>query len=315
MDIYEELKREMKWKVMDNRILMTIASLYVMNDRAFHLERLLQLADKIKKRAGIFSSMRSHPRYTTAALFDVKTEEPETKINDLFSLYKEFRHAKFKSGVYTYLAASTLFTQDLPSSDAKGIINKTSTIYEGMKKEHPFLTGTSDYPLAVLLALEERPGMIEIMETYYDQLSKNGFTKGNDLQFLSHILSLSSKENHQTLVQRAADVFQAFKQEGIKPKTMYYPVIGMLALSSDLFEMKAIREMYEEMNDVKHFKWQKDMNVIMAVSFYINEKMDQNSLPETSLYTALESILQAQQAVMIAAMTASAAAATSSSNN
>ncbi len=131
MDIYEELKREMKWKVTDNRILMTIASLYVMNDRAFHLERLLQLADNIKKRAGIFYSMRSHPRYTTAALFEVKTEEPEAKINDLFSLYKEFKNAKFKSGVYTYLAASILLTQDRPSLDAKDIINKTSTIYEG----------------------------------------------------------------------------------------------------------------------------------------------------------------------------------------
>ncbi|WP_158735562.1 DUF4003 family protein [Alteribacillus sp. YIM 98480] len=185
-----------------------------------------------------------------------------------------------------------------------------------MKNEHPFLTGTSDYPLAVLLALEERPGMIELMETYYDQLSKSGFTKGNDLQFLSHILTLSSKENHQTLVQRAVDVLQAFKQKGIKPKTMYYPVIGMLALlSPELFEMKAIRELYEEMNGVKHFKWQKDMNVIMAVSFHINEKMGPSSLSETSLYTALESILQAQQAVMIAAMTASFAAASSSSNN
>ncbi|MFB4165727.1 DUF4003 family protein [Alteribacillus sp. JSM 102045] len=169
----------------------------------------------------------------------MKTETPEAKITELFKLYKTFRNATFKSGVNTYLAASTLLTQDHSDLDTKKIVGKTSDIYEGMKKEHPFLTGTSDYPLAVLLALEKRPGMIEHIERFYKQLSKNGFSKGNDLQFLSHILSLSSQENHQTLVQRAVDVFHAFKQERIKPKTMYYPVIGMLALlPSDLFEMK-----------------------------------------------------------------------------
>ncbi|MFB4165728.1 hypothetical protein ACE1TI_18480 [Alteribacillus sp. JSM 102045] len=55
------------------------------------------------------------------------------------------------------------------------------------------------------------------------------------------------------------------------------------------------------------------MNVMMAVSFYVNERIEQTGLAETSLL--LESILQAQQAVMIATVTASAAASTNSSNN
>ncbi|MFB4165726.1 DUF4003 family protein [Alteribacillus sp. JSM 102045] len=70
VEIYEKLKKEMKWKVTDKRILMTIASMYVMNDKPFHFERMMQLADQIKKRAGMFSSMKSYPRFTTAALLE-----------------------------------------------------------------------------------------------------------------------------------------------------------------------------------------------------------------------------------------------------
>ncbi|PAV31432.1 hypothetical protein CIL05_01900 [Virgibacillus profundi] len=310
--IYEVLKDEMKWKVPDKRILMTITSLYVMNNKKLNPEQLLQLADKIKSRASLFSSMRSYSRFTTAAMLYVNFENPQKEISTLFSLYGQFKKAKFKSGVYTYIAASILLTNKDKELQSDQIIAKAKDIYEGMKSEHIFLTGTSDYPLAALLAFEEQSDIIQHIEKFYDELAKNGFRKGNDLQFLSHILSLSKEANVQDLISRSIRVSDDFKAYGMKPKSKYYPVIGMLALlpQKDV-NMNEISAMYEQLNEEKHFKWQKDLNVTMAVSFYVNEKSEHSGLADASIRTTLEMILQAQQAVMISTIAATTAAANS----
>lgn len=42
-DIYAQLKRELKWKVSDQRTLMMVASMYVVNGQSFNLKRFLDL--------------------------------------------------------------------------------------------------------------------------------------------------------------------------------------------------------------------------------------------------------------------------------
>lgn len=184
-----------------------------------------------------------------------------------------------------------------------------------MKQDHIFLTSASDYPLAVLLAYEDRDDINEQMEKYYDSLSQNGFRKGNDLQFLSHILSLDTSTTIDRPVRRAASIMDSFRETGIRPKPMYYPIIGMISLlPEEQFQIDEISRMFNELNNEKSFRWQKDMNLITAVSFYVNEKITNKSLAATTIQTTLESILQAQQAVMIATIV-STTAATNAANN
>lgn len=295
---------------------MTIAALYVMNHKELNTEKLLNLAEQIRKKAGFFTTMQSHTRYTTAAALDVNFEQPEDRVDTLFHLYDELKNAKFSSGVYTYLAASIILTNEKKDMTSEQIIQRAKVIYDGMKVEHPFLTGSSDYPLAVMLAYEDQPDIIQQMEDFYENLSENGFQKGNDLQFLSHILTLNTKSNAGNPVSRAATVSDEFRQAGIRPKGMYYPIIGMLALlPREEFKMYEITNLYDQLNAQKAFKWQKDMNLIMAVAFYVNYKLEHHSLPETSLYTTLEMLLQAQQAVMIATIASTTAAVHASDNS
>ncbi|MFZ4453092.1 DUF4003 family protein [Salibacterium aidingense] len=303
----------MKWKVFDNKIIMTTASMYVMKGKEVKVHSFLNVSEELKKQAGLFSSMRSHPRFTMAAMLDVSFDEPETKIPKLFDVYQTLKKEKFKSGTSTYIAASTLLNEESPAED---IAKRAMALYQEMKKEHPFLTGTGDYPLAVLLALEEQNDMIQRIESCYDALSRQGLKKGNDLQFLSHILSMGSQENPQPLVHRTVEVHDAFKNAGIRPKMMYYPMIGMLALlPAEQVDIPEIHDMYEQLKGIKHFKWNKDMNVLIAGSFFVSEKLEHAGLAETSLYTSLESILQAQQAAMIASITAAGAAASANSGS
>src|SRR5699024_314881 len=129
------------------------------------------------------------------------------------------------------------------------IISTTKNIYQGMKKEHPFLTSASDYPLATLLAYEQHSDIVQKVEVIYDGLSKNGFRKGNDLQFASHVLALSRDETENTLISRSTQIFDQFKKMGIKPKSLYYPVMGMLALlPQDMLDMQGIYKIYDQLN-------------------------------------------------------------------
>lgn len=52
---------------------------------------------------------------------------------------------------------------------------------------------------------------------------------------------------------------------------------------------------------------------MMAVNFVIREKIDQQVL-ETGIYTTIETIIQAQQAAMVAALAGGAAVTASSGN-
>lgn len=311
---FELLKRNLKWKVSDKRILMTISSIYVLNGKTLDVNRFLQLADAIQSRASLFSPLRSYSRFTTAAMLDVKFENPEDKIEELFQLYDLFREEKFSSGVFTYIAATILLTNEQKNS--KATIQLAKEIYDGMKKEHSFLTTSSDYPLATLLALESRSNIISHIESFYDGLAKHGFRKGNDLQFLSHILALEKDASKNVLINRVIQVMDSFVTSGIRAKPMYYPFIGMLALlPQEEYKVAPVLSLYEELNNQKDFKWYKEMNLMMAASFFVNEKTEQKGLAETSLSTILEAILQAQQAVMIATVAATAAASSSSSGN
>lgn len=73
--------------------------------------------------------------------------------------------------------------------------------------------------------------------------------------------------------------------------------------------------MYQQLMGEKHFKWEKDMNVTMAVSFYVNDKVDHSSLTDASIRTTLEMVLQAQQAVLVPTITATTVAANSNNGS
>ena len=318
IEIHKQLRDILKWKVPDNRVNMMIASLYVVNQRDFHAGNFLDIVAAIKKQAGMFSVLRSYQGFTTASMLDVNFEQPIHQIEQLLDLYNQFVKAKFQRGSFTYIAASVLLTNEQSATDNTAVINKAMKLYQRMKKEHAFLTNKGDYPLVTLLAQADEPvdDLIARTELFYDRLNQEGFRKGNDLQFLSHVLSLNNQENVNTLVSQAIQMHDTFASYKIKTKSLYYPVMGMLTLlPPGEVNMTAITDIYEQLNKEKHFKWQKDMNLIMAINFYVSGRLNNSKLSETSIYTTMETIIQAQQAVMYATIASTTAAAASSNNS
>ncbi|MFD2706634.1 DUF4003 family protein [Salibacterium lacus] len=305
-DYYDTLKKALRWKVFDNLVVMTTASMYVMNNRELDIGRFLDLAERLKDRGGIFSSMKSHQRFTMAGMLDVTMDDPQAAVPELFRIYQILKEKNFKSGAPTYMAAFTVMKNDAP---AEGTAERTMDLFQKMKKEHPMLTDANDYPLAVLLAMEEENDMAARVETCYDALKREGLTSGNHLQFLSHILTLGSGGQPQQAAGRAAEVLDKWKRTGLKAKSMYYPVIGMMALlPEESLDLETVHDTAEQLNRTKAFKWSKDMNILAAASFFVSDHLEEGGLAETSLNTSVEAIIQAQQTAMIAAVSAGVAA-------
>ncbi|MEH7883791.1 DUF4003 family protein [Bacillus sp. JJ1609] len=310
--IYSELRERFRWKVSDSSVLMMVASLYISNNRSFDIERYNDVAEYIKNQSGLFSPLRSQSRFTFAAMLDTRFDNPKEMFTHFIAAYDELVSAGFSRNIFTYIAALLLITTD--AKDLGSLSERARSIYKRMSEEHLFLTGHSDYPLAVMLAQSDRQTdeLIFHMEDLYSKLSQNGFRKGNDLQSMSHILSLHENGSVDDLVAKSAEIFDRLKKEGIKPKSMFYPQIALLTfIENGIDNLTEIREIWEQLNAEKPFKWKKDINFMMAVTFVVSDKIENSSLLQTSLSTTIETLIQAQQAASIAAISGAAVASSS----
>lgn len=297
--IYEQLKEKLRWKISDKRTLMIVASMYVVNDKPFHFPQFFELSQYVKKQAGFFSPLKSYSRFTIAAMLDVRFEQPIESFHKLLELYNRLAAGGFSRGIFTYIAAAAMLSNREEYGET---LARSLAIYKGMKAKHKFLTSSSDYPLAVLLGKHEDSVeiLLERMGDFYEKLSEVGFSKGNDLQFLSHILSLHREVEQDILIGRCAVLLQALKQSGQKVKKMHYSTIGLLALLEDgTGVIEEVGKAMEYLNKEKRFKAYRDVNFMMAVNFLVSDKISDSHALETGLYTAIEAIIQAQQAAMV----------------
>ncbi|MGD6817225.1 DUF4003 family protein [Metabacillus sp. 113a] len=307
-EIYLSLKEELKWKAADQRVIMMAASLYAVSGKPFHLPSYLNICDYMKQYSGLFSPFKSYHRFITAAMLDVRYEDPFAKFEEMNHVHDLLAEAGFRKGIFTYIAALAIMgtAADSPVSLEKA--SKAYSIYSRMKEKHFFLTSASDYPLAALLSHKEEAvnELVERMETYYDELNRQGFKKGNDLQFLSHILSLDEKSNFHSLLSRCTQSARELEQLGFTIKKKHYPEIGLLSLAGESSrDLAILAETVDQLNSDREFKWYKNMNFTAATHLSVSGCIQQASVLGTGLYTSMEIVLQAQQAIMIAAIAGS----------
>lgn len=317
IEIFNSLHNSLKWKA-QNQLLMMIALLYVINEKKFDIDNFMNLSKYIKNNTGLFSPLHSHQRFSTSATLLTKYDNPKDKFHELIEYQEKLTSNGFKKGPFTNISALSLMVTHDPSDNLDERILRSLDIYKGMKGYHYFLTSQGDYPLAILLSKFKKPldSLLEEIEFYYSKLAENNFKKGNELQFLSHILMLADLENKDFIVNKCNGLYETLMEEGLKLKRHHYPLIGLMSIiDKDLKdEIKDIVDIVTILNSTKKLKSTKDINLTMAILMVISKVIknihDDLSIIETGINTSIEAIIQAQNAALISSITAASTATT-----
>jgi hypothetical protein len=317
LNLYMEISREFKW---ENHLTNHFAAMtYTIKNKSFNSDRIKSVKDYIKDNTGVFSYYRGHTCYTLSMLLCSEYENPEAKFSSMLVNDKKLKESGFKNNMHLPITNyALLMTCNENEIDSR--INKASEIYCEMKKNHPWLTYGDDYPLCILAASKKESVAIiaNEMEECYRSLHDLGFSRGNSLQFLSHILSFSG-EDVDTKTQRCRNIYDKLKENKLKLYNNYYASLGFLSLlgkeSDNAVDMLIDLSLY--MKDLKKYKWLGNgTNVLLAsglvCSKFINERKNNKDIIETSIGISIEALIAAQTAASIAAITAASAAASSS---
>lgn len=309
---FDQVKNATGWTV-DKRILLSIASYYVTTGKTFNGKEFLATSDAIKQKSGWFSPLRSHIHYMMAAFLQNDHGGPSIAVENLLAKQDILKAAGFKSNVYSYLAA-ILMTDDSKQQSIEA--TQAKHLYDEMKSHHPFLTQPDDVPYAVMLG--KLPGepkeRAATMNRYYTELRSQGFYMGNELQWMSQILTFKSPTYNANLVAQAVQVRDQLKSAEVKIKSMHYVMVGFLAVLEIKEEtLEHVIETYRDLASMKLFSWYKEMILSIAVQLETKHIIDNESITSVSFATTIEMMMQAQQAAMVASMAATSAAVASSS--
>lgn len=319
-DCYFKICEEYKWESHYSKHLAALT--YTLKNKEFDKQRVENVKKAIKENTGVFSNYRGYTSFILAMLLCCQYDNPEEKLIELLSFDRKLRDAGFKNSMYLPVASYAVsLTSDYANVDQKA--SKAYEIYAEMKKNHPWLTSGDDYPLCVLLADSDNSTnlVVENIEDCYRYLNEFGFSKGNGLQFLSHILSFSNEDNR-IKAQRCRDIFTILKENKLKLYTNYYAALGFLTIIGDNNNsaIESVIDVAKYLKDLKKYKWLGNgMNVLIASSIvcdeYINERKGQKNLIDTTLSISIEALIAAQTAALVAGVSASTAAAPSSSGS
>lgn len=311
-ETFQQVKKVVGWSV-DKRVVLSLAGYYVTLGKGLEEKRYKEIEANIKKKVNIFSPLRSHLNPLFIATLDVSGLEPSEAVNLLVEKVDAMKKASFKVNSYTYLAA-LLMSDDRENWSYE--MERAKNLMDDMKKHHRFLTNSDDYPYAMFLGKLEGDTSVraETMNRYYKELRDYKFYLGNDLQWMSQILTYTSPHFEEDLVQRAVIIRDGLKSVKIKTSTQQYPLIGfMTALKMNEEQLNAIVKTYETLASMKLFSWYKDSALPIALGWELRTSKETFTTAAITMATSLEMLLQAQQAMMISTIAATSAA--SSSNN
>lgn len=310
---YDKVKSLAGWSV-DKNVVLTITSYYVTAAKEFNAVNFSRAMAALKERAGWFSPLRGHLLPIMAAFLTQSGNFMDESADRLMEKQRTLKQAGFRNSIHSYLAALLM---DDDSDMFEKEAERAKKLYDAMKKQHFLLTSDDDYAYSMLLGKKgEDPELhAKAMRTYYDALRKEGFRTGNELQWLSQVMTYLDIKFQPGLVERAAEVFELLGND-LKAKPVHYPMIGFLTVFQ--VEDAKIREIIflaKELEKSKRFKWNREMALSIAIGMVLHQLTETADQVGVSMAASVDMILQAQQAVMAATVAAVAASSTTNSSN
>lgn len=284
-------------------------------------ERFKQCRNLLREHSGLFSYFRGNLEPYLISRLSMQ-DDPSGKFDHIQQNY-EILKQYFWSSEYLILIASVL-SDMIPAEKTETCAARGKNIYEMMKKEHPFLTGSEDSIFAVLLAFSplENQALITEMETCF-QLLKRKFS-GNGIQSASHVLTLLPGKAEEKS-EKFLSLYEVLADNG-KKYGRYFELPALAALSAAVTDLKQAVSDIESIDDFLSaqsgygiFGFSSKTRLMHAVTLLscsiLREKNDapEETAAALSMISAQQattlSIIAAQQAAACAAIAASSAAA------
>lgn len=308
----EEVSKAAGWTV-DRKIVLAIASTFVASGKTFDATKYKNVLLEMKKQSSWLSPLRTTVGYSIAANL-MEQDDAEKAVKNLLTNVSILKEAKFRSGNFSYIGAQFL-TED--EQDKKTHAQAARALFDAIRKHHPFLTSYEDIPYAILLSSpsDDVELRADTMNRYYKELRTYNFNAGNELQWLSQVLTFLSPKFDGQLVPDVVTLRDGLKKQNVKVKAMHYPLLGFLAiLNLDKAQLQGLIDLYHELKDMKLLKWHREFVLFMAVQFAIYDMAKVQKSLSMTIMSSIELLIQAQQAAMIAAVSAAAIASSSSSS-
>lgn len=295
-----------------------------LKDKDVDVDKVIACKKLVKSKCHLFSYFRNNNLLNTAIFLSLE-DNPEEALNILLNIHKKLKD-KFKSSEFLPLAAEVIFNAK-SNINIDEAINKSKEAYDYMKSNHFFLTGSEDVSAAAMLAINSNnlKETFKEIELCYKTLKYNYFSPGDNLQTLSHILSLFPG----TVEEKCKNVIEldkALRNNKVPLKSYSLPLLGIAQLITDdynelaknISETDNILRKHSGFGSLSLGSSKRHMiSTSLVCSTYFNT-MDynlKNTMTNTT-NTAIINIVTIMQIVAAsAAATAAAASAASSSSN
>lgn len=294
---------------------LACAAIFTANNKTADIQLLFSSKQMLKQQVGPFSNFRNTAQAAIISMLAV-SDYPGEYLEEGLDVYAALKK-RFWSSTHLALAAMVI-AQLTDKTEYMGIVERTRSIYDLMKSEHPFLTGSDDSAYCALMALSDKSddALLEDAQIIYTSL-KEHFFSANAVQSLSHVLALAEGEIEKK-VERTIELYRQLKMRGYKYGTSYeLPTLGVLALGQ-----QNITELVEEMIEVDtwlskqkgfgFFSGVTNKQRLMYAGMLVGYQEDNDKMLQTATLNSTVSIIIAQQAAMMAAIAAGSASAAAS---
>jgi hypothetical protein len=319
LEVFQELMRRKRWST--GREILRFAALTLaasdVTDPGADLEATAKvLADE----AGGFSPLSSAIRHAVAAILIRRGLDPVSTVHrtkETLAAFKEFKLSR--SGARPLLAALILVLDAEGGAPSRDTIARMKKIIDRWEEDHWFLTGVDDYPMAAMHAT--RDVSVEQLGTEVEQifqlLRESKYPSGEQLQLASHLLVFSDQGPREA-AQRFDRTAKKLKQAKQRVWQSHFDEVALLVLSGGHVDevVPRVIEYRDRLREVKP-RPTADIAFSLAAGVVLAEEAEKIGTLEGAATAAnlraVQAIIEAQQAAMIACMAACTVVATSSS--
>ena len=250
-----------------------------------NIDRIEKAIKLIKENTSAFSEYRRRNLLNLAVNISLE-EDMDKALSEIENIYINLK-SEFSQSRYLMLAAEEIFFSRNFINVEEVIIN-TKSAYKYMKKNHRFETKREDLCSAVMIAMtsENLEETFDEINECYDILTDCGFSKNNDLELLSNVLSIINMPVDIKCAQ-VRDLATNLKENKVEFKKSYLPILGIAAFVTDDYNKlsKNVLDVSETLKENEGFrsvtvdeKARNIMALILLVKEYLDNLKDDSKL-------------------------------------